>query len=221
MVHAMDDKGAIDEKYIHFSSEGLELEGYRSIFSDGRKHPSAAILHPHTLYGGNMNNNVVLALRDALHSLGAVSLRFNFRGAGGSEGKFANGAGEEKDMENAVQFLLQQKEVDRERLYILGYSFGAAVLLRGVHRIPFVRKLAVVAPPIHHYDFPDLKKDKRPKLVIVGEYDDICQPKDAEKVFSNVPDTRIKLMYGADHFFVGHESYIIEAIQEFLKADDE
>lgn len=208
------------ERHVSFKSEDLILEGKLSSFSDGDKHPSAVICHPHPLYGGNMDNNVVIALRDALHPIGFVSLRFNFRGTGGSMGNFGEGVGEETDMMSAFKFLLQQEEVDGNRLYLLGYSFGAAVLLRGVHRIPSAKKFVVVAPPIHHYDFTHLTKDKRPRLVIVGEYDDVCPPKDAEKVFSNVPSTRIRLIYGSDHFFVGHESYIIVAVREFLEEDE-
>jgi len=47
---------------------------------------AAVVCHPHPLYGGTMHNKVVYQTAKAIHQLGAPVLRFNFRGAGLSEG---------------------------------------------------------------------------------------------------------------------------------------
>jgi alpha/beta superfamily hydrolase len=50
--------------------------------------PLAAIVcHPHPLFGGTLENKVVHAAAKALAAEGLVVVRFNFRGAGGSEGR--------------------------------------------------------------------------------------------------------------------------------------
>ena len=46
----------------------------------------AIIAHPHPLYGGTMNNKVVYTLFKALLELGFITVKFNFRGVGQSEG---------------------------------------------------------------------------------------------------------------------------------------
>ena len=47
---------------------------------------AAVVCHPHPLYGGTMDNNVVFRVARGLQHAGLAVLRFNFRGAGASEG---------------------------------------------------------------------------------------------------------------------------------------
>ena len=52
---------------------------------------AALVTHPHPLFGGTMHNKVVYHAAKALNSFGFPVLRFNFRGAGLSEGEHDNG----------------------------------------------------------------------------------------------------------------------------------
>jgi len=52
------------------------------------------ICHPHTLHGGTMHNKVVTIMERAMRELGLRTIRFNFRGAGNSEGEHDEGYGE-------------------------------------------------------------------------------------------------------------------------------
>ena len=77
---------------IQFASDKLTLEGVLSV-PDGLSVPLPAMVvcHPHPLLGGDMENPV----RDGDMPRGKRArhrhLRFNFRGAGGSEGEFSKG----------------------------------------------------------------------------------------------------------------------------------
>src|SRR5262245_30815594 len=66
--------------------------------------PSAGVVicHPHPLYGGDMDNPVVVRMQEVCASLGLATLRFNFRGVGGSGGTHANGVGEQDDARAAL-----------------------------------------------------------------------------------------------------------------------
>src|SRR5439155_10989962 len=66
---------------------------------------AAVVCHPHPLYGGTLHNKVVHRAAATLHALGAAVLRFNFRGAGKSDGWFDGGAGELEDARAALEFL--------------------------------------------------------------------------------------------------------------------
>jgi len=55
------------------------------------------VCHPHPLYGGTLENKVVHTLARAFQELGAATIRFNFRGVGGSTGAFDHGRGEVDD----------------------------------------------------------------------------------------------------------------------------
>ncbi|HQT25668.1 MAG TPA: CocE/NonD family hydrolase, partial [Burkholderiales bacterium] len=57
----------------------------------------ALVAHPHPLYGGTMENKVAQTLAKAFLSLGYLSVRFNFRGVGKSEGRYDEGIGEAED----------------------------------------------------------------------------------------------------------------------------
>ncbi len=55
---------------------------------------AALVCHPHPLFGGTMHNKVVYHAMKTFQGYGLPVLRFNFRGAGLSEGTHDNGHGE-------------------------------------------------------------------------------------------------------------------------------
>ena len=87
--------------------------------------PNAGVVicHPHPLYGGDMHNPVVVRVQEVCAGLGLATLRFNFRGVGGSSGTHGGGAGEQEDATAALDTLA--KAVGAAPLAIAGYSFGA------------------------------------------------------------------------------------------------
>jgi alpha/beta superfamily hydrolase len=49
------------------------------------------VYHPHHLYGGDMDNKVVLAICSNLSSQGIIALRFNYRGVDTNLGAYKDG----------------------------------------------------------------------------------------------------------------------------------
>ena len=96
---------------------------------EGTGKGAAVICHPHPLYGGSMWNNVVDAMEEGFFQAGFATLRFNFRGVGGSTGRHDGGAGEMRDAAAACLFLKEQTGGDG-RFVLAGYSFGAWVCAR-------------------------------------------------------------------------------------------
>ena len=80
---------------------------------------AAVVCHPHPLYGGTLENKVVHSVARALREGGLHVLRFNFRGAGGSDGIHDGGAGEVDDarvrkfIETIRDLRLREGEADR------------------------------------------------------------------------------------------------------------
>src|ERR1700688_3644205 len=99
------------------------LEG-RYQHGEGPNAPIALMLHPHPQHGGTMNNKVVYALYHVFAEHGFSVLRFNFRGVGRSQGKFARGEGEPSDAAAALDWL-QAYNVNASACWIAGFSFGA------------------------------------------------------------------------------------------------
>ena len=117
------------QRKVFFQSGALNLEG--RLVSPRRAETGAGVVicHPHPLYGGSMDNNVVYAVSKALAEKGITSLCFNFRGVGRSEGLHDDGRGEIDDTLAAIAFLAGCSEIDSGRVGLAGYSFGGAVAL--------------------------------------------------------------------------------------------
>jgi alpha/beta superfamily hydrolase len=97
--------------------------------------PGVVLLHPHPLYGGNMNNHVITTLELVFLEAGFTTLRFDFRGALTSPQGYSGVSGAVTDALNAVEFLKSSTDVDK--VGIVGYSFGASTAMR----------LALLKPP--------------------------------------------------------------------------
>ncbi len=116
---------------VTFSSEGLKLSGVLHV-PEGAKAPLPAIVVLHG-FGSNKNGGVSMAAAQLFASLGYITLRFDMRGCGDSEGERGRVICLEQveDLKNAVSFLTERAEVDPRRIAVMGHSFGAAVAIYG------------------------------------------------------------------------------------------
>jgi len=87
------------------------------------------ISHPHPLYGGTMNNKVVTTMERAFANLGYITVAYNFRGVGLSEGEYDNGVGELQDLQTVFEWA--KDEYDVVESVLAGFSFGSYVSLFG------------------------------------------------------------------------------------------
>lgn len=207
----------INHEHIFFKSCGITLEGVLSYHQNISPCPGVVICHPHPLYGGDMNNNVVVGIKGALEAEGFVILRFNFRGVTLSEGKYNEGKGEVDDVTSAVNFLSSHAKVDRDRLFLVGYSFGAWVGLRAALTINALRAVAGIAPPCGVYDFDFLHDSGLPILLVGGDQDTFCNKKELEVVFNKISSSKKKVILPqSDHFFSGREGEVGEEVKRFF-----
>lgn len=121
---------------VEFKSDSLTLEGVLATPDGAGPFPAVIVCHPHPLYGGSMDNNVVDGLCAGLARQSLASLKFNFRGVGGSQGSFAHGAGEQRDVSAALAYITTVHEIDTGRIGLAGYSAGAASPCQPAFRMP-------------------------------------------------------------------------------------
>lgn len=123
-------------------------------------HPrcAAVICHPHPVMGGTMHTHAVHRIAKAVRLAGGVSLRFNYRGVGLSEGTYDRGRGEADDAETALAFLADRYPA-LPRL-CGGFSFGAFAALAAGPRDPGVRGLLLAGLALQ--PIPDLPRDLGP-----------------------------------------------------------
>ena len=201
----------IQEGKIWFSSSGLKLEG---LFHRGETPAKGAVLtHPHPAMGGTMWNNVTESLVQTFGDMGLSTLRFNFRGAGRSEGTYDESRGEMDDLRGAISCLCDKGV---ENIVLAGYSFGAWIISRCIQDDTSFERVILVSPPVSIYPFPVEKLIDRVSLVICGDRDSFCRSDDAHS-FGETVHARVIEIPRTDHFFAGREDLLIQAIQEYMR----
>ena len=208
---------------VTFKTKGLSFEGVVATpeDADGQtpngKFPGVVICHPHPLFGGNMDNNVVLAVAFELVEQGFAVLRFNFRGVGNSEGEHTKGEKEFEEALGALDFMRAWQQVDNDRLGILGYSFGTGVILGSTALQKRPKVFAFVSPSIERLKSTSLQKDKRPKFIITGNRDKLAGAEGLQAVLDSfVQPPEFHVIDGADHFWMGKESQVVGPVSQFF-----
>ena len=205
------------EKRVFFDCGEIKLEGVLTSRKDGKPSLGAIVCHPHPQYGGNMNNNVVLGITRTLSSHGFATLRFNFRGAGSSGGSHGGGTEELRDVKSAIDFLYSTDMVSENSIFLVGYSFGAAVGLPIAVEDDRVMGWIGISPPVSIYDFGFLRESYKPKLLLYGDSDYICPNERVKELYMSLEEPKsIHVIADADHFLWGKEDAIAQHIVNFM-----
>lgn len=120
------------EQSVSFdSADGLKLSGTIHIPDDlepGEQRPGFIVLHG---FGSNSDAGNAIAPATMLCDWGYVTLRFDMRGCGKSDGEFGRiiCLDQVEDTQHALSFFRDRPEVLEDRVGLIGSSFGAAVSL--------------------------------------------------------------------------------------------
>jgi uncharacterized protein len=186
---------------------------------------AALVCHPHPLGGGTLHNKVVYhamkALNDPAWGLGFPVLRFNFRGAGLSEGAH-DGEAETGDVLATLDWLENEFKLP---IIAAGFSFGAAMVLRACcasRQSPSVRALVALGLPVQAedraYDYSFLRDSVIPKLFISGDRDRFASATQLKQIVDSSADPkRLQLLPGADHFFTSQLELMQRVLSGWLK----
>lgn len=187
---------------------------------------AALVCHPHPLGGGTLHNKVVYhtvkVLNGAEWGFLLPVLRFNFRGAGTSQGRH-DGEREAEDVEAALDWL--EHEFKRP-IVATGFSFGAAMTLTACCGRGRVRRnihlLAALGLPTEAagrgYGYSCLNGCGLPKLFLSGDLDQFAPQGALARVIESAAEPkRLIFIPGADHFFTGQIAPMQRALAGWLK----
>jgi alpha/beta superfamily hydrolase len=195
------------------SADQVTLEGELAR-ATGAERAGAVICHPHPTMGGTMRSIVVGALFAALPAAGVTSLRFNFRGVEGSGGAYDEGRGERADATAAVAALTDELAPGAP-LLLAGWSFGADIALSVLE--PAIAGWMAIAPPFHFVADPTaIAADPRPKLLALGEHDEVRSPAAVAAEVAAWTATTVEVVPGASHFFMGRTDRLVELALAFV-----
>ena len=172
---------------------------------------TALVCHPHPRYGGTMHNKVVHAAAGALADAGLPVMRFNFRGAGLSEGRHDAGHGEQEDMRAVLDHLADRYPA--APILVAGYSFGAFVGLKVGCGDGRVAALIGIGLPVTLYDFGFLAASARPLAIIQGDRDRFGPLPLLLAFAATLPGgARVIPVPGAEHAFDGRLEEVAHAV---------
>jgi uncharacterized protein len=203
-------RGKMEER-VAFYSDSYQLEGVLDMQSLEK---GVIVTHPHPLYGGDMSNMVVELIIAAFRSKGFSTLKFNFRGVGGSQGTYSDGVGEAGDVCAAAKYLKAQKI---QKVFLAGYSFGAWVIASVKCDDVVFEKIVMVSPPVAFIDFKPIKKIDNLMLVITGSHDEFAPPEQIKNllpVWNRSAD--FEIIDGADHFYWDHFLTLDKVLSSYI-----
>jgi uncharacterized protein len=201
------------EKIIMIPAGDILLE---SLYAEGSRSEVMVLCHPHSLYGGNMDNNVVVALQKALQDQGWGTLRFNFRGVGRSGGGYADGEGEAEDLMAVKRYLSENMN---KGLSLIGYSFGAWIALKAIQKGWSPQRTVLVSPPVDFLPFNGLSLPLGNCLITLGERDSFCAVESLRAWLSGQRSQQgvdIEILPRCDHFYWGFEEALSSITTAFL-----
>ena len=185
--------------------------------------PVALLLHPHPLYGGTMNNPIVMELYNIFDALGFSTFRFNFRGVGKSEGKFDNGLGELADAAAALDWV-QRQNPNTNQCWVSGFSFGAVICMQLLMRRPEITRFVSVSPQPNLYYFNFLAPCPASGLIVHGKKDEIAPLDDVQKLAQKLQAQKnITVEYeevsGANNFYDNEIPKLKKIIENYIEIE--
>lgn len=177
------------------SSAEAEAPGIAGVARGG-----AIIAAPHPQMGGSMDSPVVTELGLAASDAGHVSLRFNWRGIGGSAGRpSGETADADADCLAALDFMRESVEGP---IVACGYSWGALAVFRTCAAAPRVKRLVLVAPPPAMLERAAFERSGRPMLIVAGDRDAYVPLAALESLVEGLERVELAVLPGVDHFFM-------------------
>jgi len=143
---------------IRLQADGLELTGELHIPSRDNVHPALCICHGIPAAPPDPTDRGYTLLAQQFCHAGFITLIFNFRGTGKSEGDL-DILEWSHDLQAALDFLYNVKEVDKTHFCLLGFSGGAAVSVYTAAHDPRVSLVVTCACPA---DFRSLRERETP-----------------------------------------------------------
>jgi alpha/beta superfamily hydrolase len=193
----------------------------------------AIVASPLPFLGGDMDNNVVRTLAEAIAARGLPALRYDYRSVGESADvvpgeahyetwKRVEETGDRSAVIADAAEALRRASALFTPVLLAGYSFGCwtAVHTATTMSASAALPLVLVAPPLANVDLGAVATHAAPVLMVFAGDDALCPPLPRDELCAQFPSARIDLLDGADHFFRGREADLARTVTSFLNDPD-
>jgi len=209
---------------ISTADNSVTLEGRLFRPPSNATNIGVVVTHPWKLLGGNLYNNVVLGVSSLLcNEFSITALAFNFRGVGESTGSGSwRGSYERDDAIAACRYLLNM-ENGPKNIYVIGYSYGAAIGSSVADELVDIKGYVAISYPfgviyfLFLWHLVEKANSSKPKLYIMGDVDNFTGINNFNNKFTNLPEPKEKIIIaGADHFWFNWEKQLAREIGKWL-----
>lgn len=202
------------------TSDGLTLVGELALPAHNPPRATIICMHPLPTHGGMMDSHLFRKMAWRLPALADIAvLRFNTRGTssdrGTSDGAFDHAQGETRDLAAAVEAVHAWGLPDP---WLVGWSFGTDVILRGARTLPGIAGVFLYSPPLRYTSEAELREWTDvtvPVIALIPEFDDFLPPDRAKEAFDGIVD--VDVVEGAKHLWVG-ENFVRIAMNRLVQA---
>jgi uncharacterized protein len=176
----------------------------------------ALVCHPHPMGGGTMHNKVVFRAAAGLVDAGLITLRFNFRGVGASDGEH-DGEAEKQDVRDCLDYLAEN--YPEHEITLAGFSFGTRMGSEVALEDERIVRLISIGTPVDKYDDFDYLEDlRKPILFVHGDRDEFGSVESLQKLVDKVAEnteTELVIFKNCGHFFDEHLNELRETIKNW------
>eukprot|EP01125_Pyxidicula_operculata_P022118 TRINITY_DN889_c0_g1_i6.p1 TRINITY_DN889_c0_g1~~TRINITY_DN889_c0_g1_i6.p1 ORF type:complete len:250 (-),score=39.15 TRINITY_DN889_c0_g1_i6:15-764(-) len=185
------------------------------------------VTHPMPAFGGDMRNNVVVAVSSYFSRLGATTLRINFRGVGNSGGSGSwRGGTEREDLKKCCQYLLNHKNNENEikKIILIGYSYGSVISSSVANEIEEVIGYVAISYPfgpltlmLLWHLLPLAQNCSKPKYFIMGSDDNFTGSSNFNTQIKSFSEPiQHLLLDNIDHFWNREEKLLCDNINTWV-----
>ena len=230
-----------EDVYIHVENTNKKMERIHGWWIPAGNHAGNVLLY---LHGSALNMGANVNALRRLHNLGFAVFIISYRGYGKSDGEFPSETLLYADAQASWNYLVIQKKIEPNNIYIYGHSIGGAVAIDLAIRNPDAAGLIVESTftsiidvarlnakyrifpldLIVHQRFDSLKKVPHlriPVLFIHGTNDHLIPFEMSQLLYERSPSPkRLKLIQGGGHndnATVGGRTYLA-TISDFVAA---
>jgi len=179
----------------------------------------ALVCHPHPMGGGTMHNKVVFRAAAGLTDAGLITLRFNFRGVGASDGEH-DGAAEKQDVRDCLDYLAEN--YPNQSVTLAGFSFGTRIGSEvGMTHDRVVRLISIGTPVDKYDDFDYLENLRKPILFVHGDQDEFGSVESLQRLVDKVSaktETELVVFENCGHFFDEHLNELRDTVKHWTLA---
>ncbi len=162
-----------------------------------------------------MHNKVVFRAAAGLLDAGLLTVKFNFRGVGGSSGVHDEIVGGREDVADVLRYV--ESEYPEDTITLAGFSFGSRTGLEAAIDDPKVKRLISIGTPVDKYDDYDfLIGLQKPILFVHGDSDEFGSIETLKPLIDKIAataDTELVVFNDCGHFFDEHLNELREAVR--------